>query len=545
MYSKGKRNLDFSFKSPSKDHVGPGCYKPKPIKDFAQKDAYAPFGSLNTRDRGSLYDEVTKKQPRPDMLRYNVVSYEAGPTVGGSSLANRSTRFGAASTNVPDPGAYNVGGTIGKKYGRSLVPNRPKAKFTRKANAAAIPSRTEVNGYEEDPRTGELRKAFTDESSTMDLGPGSHDIPHPEDKRSVYNGANFGKRTSNRVLKTTMTQEGPAPGAYEPISALKMTTYLPMRRAPTSVVARSKRDMDPQGEAVAVPAANSYNIPSCFTQQAKPTAVSKFGSTTERFEEADSVKKRLQTQPGPGTFNAAKEKAANPHYTIQADPVKKPFNQSAARFAQEPNNKKAPGPNGYNVESWHAGHAGVKVSVDSKLNVAARGGFGSVVERKDPFEDKVRQKIAPAPGAYNMGGRYDGKLKAKSSSQFKSVTPQRPKAQNLDKPRPTEYNVVESHDAINNKSMHRGDDLKPFNTQQGRFDPSTSTQRQKLAVYDNPAPSAYRATKPTSHVAASRFEAPARFRSMEPENPAPTKYHLHESVQSSTYKPTFNATLQK
>ena len=103
--------------------------------------------------------------------------------------------------------------------------------------------------------------------------------------------------------------------------------------------------------------------------------------------------------------------------------------------------------------------------------------------------------------------------------------------------------VVESHEVINNKSMHRGDDLKPFNTQQGRFDPTTSTQREKLAVYDNPAPSAYKGKSPKAHVKAGKFDSPVRFRAMAPTNPAPTDYSLHASQGDSTYNSTFNATL--
>ena len=368
----------------------------------------------------------------------------------------QSSRFKADNTDVPDPGSYNISGTMGKKYGRAKPSNKPSNKpnghYRRKANAAAIPSRTEVNGYEEDPRTGELRKAFTLQTEAGDLGPGSHNIPVSEHQRSVYNGANFGKRTSNRVMNTTRAKDGPAPGAYEPISAMKMTNYLPMKRAPTSVVGKSKRDMAPQGEAIAVPAANSYDIPSCFAPVDKQQAPAHFGSTTTRFDAAPSVQKRQVMQPGPGTYDD--HEAQNAHYTIQSEPTKKPFNQSAARFSQKPNNERAPAPNGYSVESWYGGQSGVKVSVDSKLNVAARGGFGSDVPRIDPFEDKVRQKIAPAPGAYNVAGQLSGQLtsgkllKTKNTSMFKSTTAQRPKAQHLDKPRPTEYNVRETADLV-------------------------------------------------------------------------------------------------
>ena len=40
MYNRSKRDLDFAYNSPAKPHVGPGAYKPKPVKNFAQKGAF-------------------------------------------------------------------------------------------------------------------------------------------------------------------------------------------------------------------------------------------------------------------------------------------------------------------------------------------------------------------------------------------------------------------------------------------------------------------------------------------------------------------------
>jgi hypothetical protein len=116
-------------------------------------------------------------------------------------MQNRSSRFGGAQTSVPDPGAYEVKGTIGKKYnkggGYSNKP-QPRVSYTRRNNAAAIPSRHEVLGYEEDPSSGELRKADPGIVGVEALGPGSHNVPDPASGTSVYSGVNFGTRSTAR-----------------------------------------------------------------------------------------------------------------------------------------------------------------------------------------------------------------------------------------------------------------------------------------------------------------------------------------------------------
>ena len=154
MYSRADRRLNTvpGFKAATKSHVGPGTYKAKPVKKYAQKDTFAPFGSMNGRDNGSLFAESTHKGPKPDAAQYNVVQYEADFGVGGSSLQNRSRRFTGDDNNVPDPGAYEVRGTMGKKYkgkkytGQNANKPHPRVSYTRRNNAAAIPSRHEVLG---------------------------------------------------------------------------------------------------------------------------------------------------------------------------------------------------------------------------------------------------------------------------------------------------------------------------------------------------------------------------------------------------------------
>jgi hypothetical protein len=54
-----------------------------------------------------------------------------------------------------------------------------------------------------------------------------------------------------------------------------------------------------------------------------------------------------------------------------------------------------------------------------------------------------------------------------------------------------------------------GDAHKAFNTQQGRMDPATSTQREKLAVHDNPSPSRYEFVQGKSR--SVQFDSAARY----------------------------------
>lgn len=96
-----------------------------------------------------------------------------------------------------------------------------------------------------------------------------------------------------------------------------------------------------------------------------------------------------------------------------------------------------------------------------------------------------------APGEYNSG-KFNPTpstvlMKAQQSSAFKSQTLRMKQVPGADAPPPNSYYAAESHAALNaTTGLRPGDAGKAFNTQQGRFDPATSTQREKLAVHANP-----------------------------------------------------------
>eukprot|EP00729_Bicosta_minor_P000414 gene414-15884_t len=497
MYSRADRRLNSvpGFKPATKSHVGPGSYKAKPVKKYAQKDTFAPFGSMNGRDTGSLFSDASHKGPKPDAAQYNVVQYEADFGVGGSSMQNRGQRFGSHDNHVPDPGSYEVRGTIGKKfkpragYG-SGNPNKPQPKvtYTRRNNAAAIPSRHEVLGYEEDPRTGELRKA----------DPGK--------------------------LKTTIPKEGPAPGAYTLGSSRMMESSTKMRKAPTTLIGTAVRKMNP-------------------TDNITPAGMQNFGSSVRDRFGSDSTPTVVKNRtPGPGTYEEKRTAIKIKSVSTAGGELqsRRPFNQSAARFTDPLKSKLTPAPVAYNVESWQAGAAGVDMSVQAAANLAAKGAFGSTAPRPDP--QRVAAKNAQgsaAPGEYNSG-KFNPTpstvlMKAQQSSAFKSQTLRMKQVPGADAPPPNSYYAAESHAALNaTTGLRPGDAGKAFNTQQGRFDPATSTQREKLAVHANPSPANYEFV--SSKTRAIQFDAAKRFTGKEKVSPSPNR-------QESTFKPTYNVTL--
>lgn len=556
MYSRADRRLNTvpGFKAATKSHVGPGTYKAKPVKKYAQKDTFAPFGSMNGRDNGSLFAESTHKGPKPDAAQYNVVQYEADFGVGGSSLQNRSRRFTGDDNNVPDPGAYEVRGTMGKKYkgkkytGQNANKPHPRVSYTRRNNAAAIPSRHEVLGYEEDPHTGELKKADAGLASLADLGPGSHNVPDPAALKSEYGGINFGVRSSNRKLKTTIAKEGPAPGSYTMGHSRQMESSTKMRKAPTTLIGTAVRKMNPSDTVTVVPSPNSYLMPPSFKAAVKPAGMQNFGSSVNRFG-GDSTPTVVKNRtPGPGAYEEKRtairiRSNAAPGEGLQS---RRPFNQSAARFTEPLKAKLTPAPVAYDVESWQAGAAGVDITVQASANVAGKGAFGSTAPRPDPHHVAAKkQQGSAAPGEYNSGKSNPTPstllMNQKQSSAFKSQTTRMKKVAGYDAPPPNSYYAAESHAALNaTTGLRPGDASKAFNTQQGRFDPATSTQREKLAVHNNPSPSSYEFI--AGKTRAVQFDAAKRFHGNEKTSPSPNRYTLH-GRQESTFKPTYNVTL--
>jgi hypothetical protein len=68
---------------------------------------------------GSLFASTLHRGPAPDAAQYSVVRYDADYAPGGSSLMSRASRFADPARTAPDPGAYEVRGTLGK---RSVTP---------------------------------------------------------------------------------------------------------------------------------------------------------------------------------------------------------------------------------------------------------------------------------------------------------------------------------------------------------------------------------------------------------------------------------------
>lgn len=79
-----------------------------------------------------------------------------------------------------------------------------------------------------------------------------------------------------------------------------------------------------------------------------------------------------------------------------------------------------------------------------------------------------------------------------------------------------------------------------------RFDPSASTQRTKLAVVENPAPSSYSGDVVAYRSAAGgQIDNTTRFKQASAMAPPPNNYSLHPSVGDSMFNRTYNHSLKK
>jgi len=328
-----------------------------------------------------------------------------------------------------------------------------------------------------------------------------------------------------------------------------MESSTKMRKAPTTLIGTAVRKMNPTDNITVVPSPNSYLMPPTFKAKTKPAGMQNFGSSVRDRFGSDSTPTVVKNRtPGPGAYEEKRTAIKIKSVSTAGGELqsRRPFNQSAARFTDPLKSKLTPAPVAYNVESWQAGAAGVDMSVQAAANLAAKGAFGSTAPRPDP--QRVAAKNAQgsaAPGEYNSG-KFNPTpstvlMKAQQSSAFKSQTLRMKQVPGADAPPPNSYYAAESHAALNaTTGLRPGDAGKAFNTQQGRFDPATSTQREKLAVHANPSPANYEFV--SSKTRAIQFDAAKRFTGKEKVSPSPNRYTLH-GRQESTFKPTYNVTL--
>lgn len=272
---------------------------------------------------------------------------------------------------------------------------------------------------------------------------------------SPYKGCGFSKRTGTRVLVTTKTREGPAPGAYDiPPVAIKSTSAASHRHANQSQTTQNSDRVVAdvvslmRGEVPrAGPAPNAYSLPETFTAPQVPRNLQFFGTTTARQGILHGTCKDVT--PAPGAYSPDKTRSVTCSATWQQE--RRPFNQSSARFAQSSHQRSTPGPAGYNVESWCAGAAGIAANSYAVALGASPAPFGATSTRRPPFEPSAKTH-APAPGAYGNSSTPPAASaattsKSPASAAFKSTVPNRPRIR-IDGPGPASYTIGPATDAI-------------------------------------------------------------------------------------------------
>lgn len=410
--------------------------------------------------------------------------------------------------------------------------------MVRKHNPAAIPAREETRGYQE--VDGELVKHPRSQAKDEDIGPGRYNVLDPAQTKSKYSDFHFGSRTSNRVLKTTLAQEGPAPGNYDVAPIGKFTAPVRMKREPRQVIASSTRDMDlaDTKHTMYKPGPNSYSMPKTFKTAKVPTHLQFFGSTSTRF----GGKPARADVPAPGTYEETRQALKKTNVAKVDRQDRCPFGQSAVRFDRPHPVRFTPGPAVYNTESWSTGHSGVTKSVLRTRNLAAKGGFGTIAERSAPFGNSELES-RPAPGRYTVNRGSKGGAGGAVSS-FSSGSSQRPAPAGQDSVPPNMYTIDPPALPTETASNTARPDLaktKAFVSKDKRFASHGQTQLKPDSV--NPSPGAYTVVKMAGKTPGLiTDQRKPRFAAIRTEAPAPNTYSLEGIHKHSTLKPSFNVT---
>eukprot|EP00040_Diaphanoeca_grandis_P017739 m.93001 g.93001 ORF g.93001 m.93001 type:complete len:539 (-) comp26592_c0_seq1:65-1681(-) len=531
MLSRAERKIGTTVGNTPKC-IGPGSYQVQPSYAQTQDMQHAPFGSQGDRAQGSMYStQKASDWPSPNPAQYNVVDFYA-PVVrpGGSSLANKSQRFSTPVAKAPDPGTYYQPTSLIKEKTQRAHKRDGSLKILRKPTPSSVPARWENLGYVVDPLSGEATKTESFVKPENGVSPAAYTIKDTV----LHTGTGFANRTEQRRLITAQGKQGPAPGEYQESTRLQTS---PQRKNNAAVYFTTSANPARAIVDRRAPAPNSYTItPKQFNSRAVPKEQQFFGSSTQRFKHTDEDKEKINT-PKPGAYEETRRAiGSSSHKNQEYD--RSPFNQSAARFPRTNHTKNTPGPQ-YNTESWQAGQAGVTQSLDSTVNVASKASFGSTSRRQDPFAVKPQHASNPAPWEYNNKPQNKKTpTKHKPSVNFKSTQSQRPKPSNLDTPAASKYNTrdqTQHRVAIPRKQV-------PFGTSKDRFDGVISVNAGRFTDMANPAPGQYQPPNNT-RITGGKILQKSRFSDSQISTPGPNAYTLSSTHAHSTFKPSFNCTL--
>lgn len=556
MYDRAPRSL--TLPSDSTGHsVGPGSYE-APEFGPTKYDGYAPFLSMTTRETFLDVGDSIMAAPGPGQYDPGI----AGERVrGGSTLANRSSRFDSKESHTPGPGAYNLqkrSDWLREKYGqRELSPDMlvgegikdgsiyktSRITFQRKPDPPSIPSPGKAYGYEEAP-DGRLRpQEMPKNDSTM--GPAYYNVNH-NDTATVqrYRGVHFGNRTSKRMQ--FKGSGGPGPGQYNPFkdSGTKAPIDLVIeenRKQPfESNLPRYHEAIVVQEEKKAVPGPGKYEIKSQFS--AKPIAISQldepivhppFGTQSRRFA---NMKKDT---PAPGTYNDPRNSLEILKRTTGLK--RSPFGQTSVRFQGEHRVKGTPGPGTYSIPD-------INTNLIRKAHVESsrKGAFGSTSSRIAPITRR-QEEYLPGPAHYITAEKAQSK-DIQPSAAFVSATERlrTPPGVALDNPPPGSYEVRQSYDSTQGRVLYSSAQRSNRNAKKkGAFLSSSKRfklQPQVMSAEGDPGPGQYEVHESDARggLMTTRQQ---RFQPQKSETPGPGSYEFSPLQMHTTLRGTFNATL--
>ncbi|XP_068711122.1 sperm-tail PG-rich repeat-containing protein 2-like [Montipora foliosa] len=558
MYDRAPRTLTKPADSTGRS-VGPGSYEPPESAPTKYTDGYAPFLSMTARETFLDVGDSIMAAPGPGQYDPAIV---AERVKGGSTLANRSSRFVGKASYTPGPGAYNLqkrSDWLKEKYAQRELPpellvnegmkdgsiyKTSRITFQRKPDPPSIPSPGKAYGYEEAP-DGSLRPQDIP-NHDITMGPAYYNVNH-EDTVAIkrYRGVHFGNRTSKRMQ--FKGSDGPGPGQYDPFNdpGIKAPIDLVIeenRKQPfDSNLPRYHEAIAAQEEKKAVPGPGRYEIKSQFSAQA-PVPISQmdelivhppFGTQSRRF---GNIKKDT---PAPGTYNDPRNSLEILKRTTGLK--QSPFGQTSVRFQGEHRVKRTPGPGAYSIPDMNT-NLMRKAHVESNR----KGAFGSTSSRIAPMTRR-QEELMPGPAHYLTTEKSQNK-EAQPSATFVSATGRlhTPQGVVLDNPPPGSYEVRHSHDATQGRVLYNSAQRPNRNAKKkGAFLSSANrfyTQNQVMSVEGDPGPGQYDVQEDSARggLITTRQQ---RFTDVKSQTPGPGSYELSPLQMHTTLRGTFNATL--
>lgn len=531
MYDRAPRNIG-QLAGATPLHVGPGTYDVSKSKK-EEIVGYAPFLSLAPRD--DIFVSVgVHESPGPG--QYDL-SIHAGNIKGGSTVANRETRFKNKYSDVPGPGTYSVPSTTATesryKFSESKIPKQlgQKVKIVRKNNAPSIQDPKQAFGFEE-TQAGELiaQKAPDRDGS---LGPAYY-APKTSGK-SVYKGIHFAKYSAKRT-DFSGNSSNPGPGDYDTTEAVKIDVQhynikneskieLLIPRYPEAHILNVEKE--------SLPGPGKYEQKRLFDDVSKkPSEIlgieyerPPFGVQTRRFEANKS------TIPGPGAYNEpiTALSSLNKIHGLKNTP----FQTSASRF-EHMKIRSAPGPGEYRIPGF--AEQNLRKSI---IEAQRKPAFGHSAARKFNLTKKD-EFSSPGPAQYQIKEKTFKPRHDYYTSNFASTTKRDQEVEET--PGPTAYNVPSAYENLV-KAKREGPRTKNAQRRHESFNTAAKRDLKLNNEEDVPGPGAYDVGSLKNKAQHFAKLNEKRWKDSKDNLPGPADYELSPLFQDTVLRGTFNATL--